>query len=47
MLKMQNGKKVFNQEITTAITNDELAVKKKYYAIPVPIILVRNYQVEK
>ena len=37
ILKVQNG----------AITNYELAVKNKYYAIPVPIILVQNYQVEK
>ena len=37
ILKVQNG----------AITNNKLAVKNKYYAIPVPIILVQNYQVEK
>ena len=37
ILKVKNG----------AITNNELAVKNKYYAIPVPIILVQNYQVEK
>ena len=43
MLNVQNDKK----QLIIAITNHELAVKKKYYAIPVHIILVRNYQVEK
>ena len=35
MLKVQNDKK----QLIIAITNHELAVKKKYYAIPVPITI--------